>query len=103
MISDPEIEAEIQAKNLTAPRVTLDMILQSIEEESYFHIPGTTITICVLTLKNGYTLTGQSACVDPANYNEELGNKIARQKAIDSAWALFGFQLASELSHFYLT
>lgn len=102
-ISDDAIEREIQEKGLTAPRITPQQIQEAILDETYQHIQGTTVTVCVLQLRNGFTVTGHSACVSMENFDVELGKKIARQKAFDKCWELFGFQLASELSGFKLT
>ena len=55
------------------------------------------LTFCVLVLHNGYTVTGESACVSPENFDRELGQKIAREQAFDKCWPLFGFHLASTL------
>ena len=56
------------------------------------------LTFCALVLKNGYTVTGESACVSAANFDAELGRKIARQNAIDKCWPLFGFALACDIT-----
>jgi hypothetical protein len=93
-MTDEEIEAEIQAKELTAPRVTLEAINAAIVDEVYQRIATTTVTVCVLKLKNGFTVIGHSACVSPENFDEDLGRKIARQHAVDQCWSLFGFHLA---------
>jgi hypothetical protein len=52
------------------------------------------LTICVLTLRNGFNVTGESACVDPANYNREIGDSIAYRNAFDKIWLLEGYALA---------
>lgn len=98
VITDKEIEQEIKDKGLTAPRVSMDMILDAIKETTYHRLDGTTITVCVLKLKNGFTVTGESAALSAENFDEELGKRIARQAAIDKCWPLFGFHLASILS-----
>jgi hypothetical protein len=56
------------------------------------------LTFCVLILRNGFTVTGESACVDPANFNAQMGRDIARKKAIDKMWPLLGFRLADSRS-----
>ncbi len=56
------------------------------------------LTFCVLVLKNGFTVTGESACASPENFNAEVGRKIARQKAIDKMWPLLGFRLRDRLT-----
>jgi len=75
-MNDLEIEQEIQNKGLNAPRLTPDLIESKIVGESYYLLTDV-LTVCVLTLENGFTVTGESACASPANYNEEIGNKIA--------------------------
>jgi hypothetical protein len=78
------------------PRVTLEQIKSLIDREEY-HVFDDTLTVCVLTLKNGYKVLGQSACADPANFNEELGAKIAKEKAVAEIWPLAGFLLRDQL------
>ncbi len=95
-ISDDEIERKIQQKGLTAPRVKPQDIECAIKHETYQRIQGTTVTVCVLTLINGFTVVGHSACVSEANFNAQLGEEIAHKKAFDKCWELFGFQLATE-------
>jgi len=102
-VSDADIEQEIQDKKLTALRITPQTIGDAILDESYQRIKGTTVTVCVLSLRNSFTVVGHSACVSEENFNAELGAKIARQKAFNKCWELLGFQLASEQSGFKLT
>jgi hypothetical protein len=91
-MSEQEIENEIQEKGLTAPRITPEHIDSVIVGEHFFRITDV-LTICVLTLKNGFTVTGESACASPENYNEEVGNKIAKANAREKIWALEGYLL----------
>jgi len=109
MPTDAEIESEIQAKGLTAPRVTPQMIEDTIAAEYVFTAAQATqgcpqvpslalLTICVLVLKNGFTVTGESACASPENFDAALGAKIAKQHAKDKIWALEGYRLRSALS-----
>ena len=91
-MSDEQIEAMIQEKRLNAPRVTPERIEQVIAKEEYFRLTGT-LTVCVLTLANGFTVTGESACASPENFNEEIGNRIARDNAKNKIWALEGYLL----------
>lgn len=93
-ISDPSIEQEIIAKALTAPRVTPEHIASVIVQDFYIQPYETTLTICILKLQNGTLITGESACVSAANFDAELGRKIARQKAVEKIWALEGYLLA---------
>lgn len=110
---DP-IEQEIQAKGLTAPRITPTDIEANIAGEYYFtaaagvvgHSGGTSdfhealnlLTFCVLVLRNGFTVTGESACASPENFDAELGRKIARQNAVSKVWPLMGYELRSKLA-----
>lgn len=87
------IEAEIQAKGLTAPRLTPQHIDEQIVAEDYHVFPGTTLTVCALTLRNGFMVTGESASASPENFNAELGQKIARDNARNKIWALEGYAL----------
>lgn len=95
-VSDKEIERIIQEKGLTAPRVTPARIQEVIAKVEYFRLTGT-LTVCVLTLANGFTVTGESACASPENFNEEVGNRIARENAEAKIWALEGYLLKQRL------
>ena len=98
MISGEKIEEEVAEKGLNAPRVTLDSIKASVKDIMYQRIEGTTVTVCVLVLENGYSVIGHSACVSAENFDAELGEKVAHQRALDQCWPLFGFELASRLA-----
>lgn len=128
---DP-IEHEIQAKGLTAPRITPADIEANLVSEHYFtaaqgnfraieeplfevaeaaddldglrdvarnHTPAALnlLTFCVLVLRNGFTVTGESACASPENFDAEVGKKIARQNAVSKVWPLMGYELRSKL------
>lgn len=116
-MNDKQIEQEIQAKGLTAPRITPDDIEANIASEHYFMardgVYGATLegplicddipalgllTFCVLVLRNGFTVTGESACASPDNFDAEIGRKVARQKAVEKIWPLMGYELRSKLS-----
>lgn len=92
------IEAEIQAKGLNAPRLNPAHIDSVIVAEDYHVFPGTTLTVCALTLKNGFLVVGESAAASPANFDVELGRKIARDNARNKIWALEGYLLRSKLA-----
>lgn len=106
------IEQEIQAKGLTAPRVTPADIEEAIARYFYFtagqaaeflgrtpkpDAPEHLLTFCVLVLTNGFTVTGESACASPENFDAELGRKIARQNAVSKMWPLLGYELKGRL------
>lgn len=109
------IEQEIQDKGLTAPRITPADIEANIVSEWYINgatgvvpddnqppvpadHPLCLLTFCVLVLRNGFTVTGESACASPENFDAELGKKIARRNAEAKIWALMGYELRSRLS-----
>lgn len=96
--NDLEIEAEIQAKGLNAPRLNPDMIDAAIVSEQYHVFPGTTLTVCALTLRNGFIVTGESAAASPANFDQAIGRKIARENARNKIWQLEGYLLREKLS-----
>ena len=117
--SDSVLEQEIQAKGLTASRVTPQRINDVIDGEYYFtaaqgvqaafgeqdeltrltgaHGELSLLTFCVLRLKNGFTVTGESACASPENFDAEIGRKIARENAINKVWMLEGYLLKQHL------
>lgn len=66
--------------------------------ESYHRVPGTTFMVCFLTLRNGYIVTGESACADPALYDQATGEKYARENAVEKVWTLEGYLLRQRLS-----
>lgn len=92
------IEAELKEKGLTAKRITPDMLDAEIAAEDYHVFPGSCLTVCALTLRNGFTVTGESACASPENFNAEIGQKIARTNAREKIWPLLGFRLRDQLS-----
>jgi hypothetical protein len=93
-----EIEAEIEAKGKTAPRLTPADIDEQIVSAAFHIFPGTTLTVCALTLKNGFLVVGESAPASPENFDAELGRKIARDNARAKVWALEGYLLRTRLA-----
>jgi hypothetical protein len=98
MSDEQAIEQEIQAKGLTAPRITPADIDAQIVSEAYYVFPGTTLTVCLLTLQNGFHVTGESVAASPENFDEEIGRRIARTNAREKIWALEGYLLRSRLA-----
>lgn len=96
-MNDQAIEQEIQAKGLTAPRLTPHDIEVAISGEEYAVFSGR-LTVCVLTLRNGFLVTGESSCVSAANFDAELGRKIARDNAKNKVWELEGYALREKLA-----
>ena len=121
-MNDQAIEQEIQAKGLTAPRITPADIDANIVGVFYFTaadgyrsapcfdqsgqfsdaLPAPQslelLTFCVLLLRNGFVVTGESVCASPENFDAEIGRKIARQNAIAKVWPLMGYELRSKLT-----
>ena len=114
---EQQIEQEIQDKGLNAPRLTPADIDATIVDEYYFtaaqgvgnncngydamgfHSVLGTLTFCVLVLKNGFTVTGESACASPENFDPEIGKKVARENARNKVWMLEGYLLKEKLNH----
>lgn len=117
---EQQIEQEIQSKNLNAPRLTPDHIDAVIEDVQYFTAGDgaygyqtrdetvdtatypealNLLTFCVITLKNGFTVTGESACASPENFDPEIGKKIAYDNAREKIWLLEGYLLKEKLNH----
>jgi hypothetical protein len=122
---DETIEQEIVRKGKTAARVTPADIEATIVSEHYFTAEegvygaaayvtdGDTtltgdvsyhhddslplLTFCVLVLRNGFTVTGESACASSENFDAEIGRKIARQNAVAKIWPLEGYLLKQRL------
>jgi len=106
---EQQLESEIKAKGVNAPRLTPADIDAAIVAENTFRVSDVLkdapshpslecLTICVLTLRNGFTVIGTSACASPENYNAEIGNKIARDKAREQIWPLEGYLLRERLA-----
>lgn len=91
------LEAEIQAKGLNAPRLSPALIDAQIAKEDFYVFPGTTLTVCAMTLKNGFIVTGESAAASPENFDELIGRKIARDNARNKIWAFEGYALRNAL------
>ena len=116
MSNEQSIEQDIQSKGLNAPRLTPEDIDKAIVDQYYFtaanaqwgadpntsaligmHKQLETLTFCVLILKNGFTVTGESACASPDNFDAEIGKKIAYQNAREKIWMLEGYLLKQKL------
>ena len=95
-IDDQKLEYEIQNKGLNAPRLTPAHIDSTIRDISYHRLTDV-LTVCVLTLMNGFTVTGESACASPENFDEEIGNKVAFENAREKIWMLEGYLLKEKL------
>lgn len=98
MKDEKALEKEINEKGLNAPRLTPALIDETIKKVEYHVFQNTCLTVCCMTLKNGFTVTGESACASPANFNKEIGEKIAYENARNKIWALEGYLLKQRLS-----
>ncbi len=87
------LEKKIQDKGLTAPRLTPEDIDKAIKGYTYTNLPSGKCVVCEITLQNGYTVRGESACVSVANFDPEIGNEIAFKNARDKIWQLEGYLL----------
>ena len=120
-MNDKTIEQEIQAKGANvAPRITPADIEANITSTFYFtaaqgaekaardngsYAAGSPaeglalglLTFCVLVLRNGFTVTGESACVSPENFDAEIGRRVARENAVNKMWPLLGYALKDKL------
>lgn len=118
-MNDQTIEQEIVACGANvAPRITPADIEANIASEHYFTAADgddsenavsvgderggaykklRLLTLCVLVLKNGFTVTGESACASPENFNAEIGRKVARANAVQKIWTLMGYELKQRL------
>lgn len=92
-MSEQALENEINKKGLNAPRLNPNHIDDCIAKEQFHVFEGSQLTVCCLTLKNGFTVTGESACVSPENFDAEIGQKIAKENARQKIWALEGYLL----------
>lgn len=96
-MSEQAIEKEIQDKGLNAPRLTPQLIDSAIKDVQFHVFDKSCLTVCCLTLQNGFTVTGESACASPENFNTEIGQKIAKENARNKIWALEGYLLKQKL------
>lgn len=97
MKDENAIENEIQAKGLNAPRLTPAMVDNAIIASDYHVFEGSQLTVCCVTLQNGFTVTGESACASPENFDADIGKRIAFENARNKIWALEGYLLKQRL------
>ena len=97
MNDEQKLEKSIQEKGLEAPRLTPSLIDATVKGVAYHVFEGSQLTVCCLTLKNGFTVTGESACASPENFNAEIGQNIAFENARNKIWMLEGYLLKQRL------
>lgn len=101
-MNDTQIEQAIQAKGLTAPRVTPDDLEKNIVHTDIVkHVSqsGQVLRWAVLTTRNGFAVTGRpSASVSPENDRAEIGEQVAIENARQELWPIMGYELRSKLA-----
>ncbi len=96
-MTEQSIEKEINDKGLNAPRLTPGHIDSMIGKVEYHVFGETCLTVCCMTLVNGFTVTGESACASPENFDAEIGEKIALEQARNKIWMLEGYLLKQKI------
>lgn len=93
MLTDQQLEQKLTES--PKPRVTIDYMKSRITKMVMSKLPfASSVTICHIELDNGYSVRGESACVNPENYNQEIAERVAYDDAFKKLWPLFGFLLA---------
>lgn len=95
MLDKDELNAALDASP-SPRRVTPEYINSRIVDTNYFRL-NPTVTVCQIDIDNGFSVRGESACVDPANYRQDIGERIAYDNAYRQLWPLFGFLLAEKI------
>lgn len=90
-LTQAEVSAAIAAK--PGDKVTKAQIEARIRNVSFEQFHGT-VTLCSIMLDNGFSVRGETACVDPLNYDAEIGEHLSYERAFAALWPLFGFVLA---------
>ncbi len=78
-------------------RLTVENLEARITAKEFTRSETGTMTMCILTMENGFQVLGKSACADPANYNKQIGEKVAYDDAFRQLWALEGYLLREHL------
>jgi hypothetical protein len=97
--SEASVEAELKTKGLNAPRLTSEHIDAQVRNVQYCVFVGTTMTVCAITLRNGFVVIGNSAAASKENFDEAIGRRIAYDNARNKIWALEGYLLRETLHH----
>lgn len=96
-MTDAEVDARLDYLGTPAPSVKPRDIEEAIKKVDYYVFPDTTLTLCCITMYNGFTVTGESACAAIENFDAELGRKLALTNAKNKIWLLLGFLLREQL------
>ncbi len=89
-------DAVAETPTAQLPKVSQDDVDAAIVGETYTVLPSGRVTVCELTLKNGFTVRGESAVVFIENFDADIGRDVARKKAVDQVWQLLGYELRSK-------
>ncbi len=92
-----QIEEAPEPEKKTYPKLTREDIIGVIKDEYYHHVPETSMTICVLTLKNDFQVTGESASASVENFDSEVGRTLAKSRAVEQIWKLEGYLLKEKM------
>jgi len=105
-VTPADIEANIASEHYftafdgvvgAAAKVKTSAPLAMVEYDEKVEPSLNLLTFCVLVLKNGFTVTGESACVSRENFDAEIGRKVARENAVNKLWPLLGYALKERL------
>ena len=94
---EDDLERMIQEKRLNAPRLNPGVIDATIMGCTFTKLPSGKKMVCEITLRNGFTVTGESSTVSKENFDEEIGKKISFENARDKIWMLEGYLLQQKL------
>mgnify|MGYP005867899863 CR=1 FL=1 len=97
-MNEQELEQHLNEKGLNAPRLSPEFINKTIKWAQYYVFPETTLTVCCLTLNNGFNVTGTSATASIEYFDKEVGQDIAFKNARDKVWELECYLLKEKLS-----
>lgn len=78
-------------------KVTKEMVEAQVVDKTFTLLPSGKKMVCELTLKNGFTVTGEAGVVDKENFVQEIGERISYQRALDNVWPLLGYEMQSRL------
>jgi len=82
---------------LPGRKLTKEFLESEIDKVEYNRF-GETNTHCTNTTKSGFSFTGESACVDPNNFDQKIGEKFAYENAFNKMWTPYGFWLHKALT-----
>lgn len=78
-------------------KVTKEMVEAQVVDKTFTLLPSGKKMICELTLKNGFTVTGEAGVVDKENFVQEIGERLSYQRALDNVWPLLGYEMQTKL------